>query len=67
MQKKQSDLLKKIGQSDLSLAEKGMLTVLLPMNPDEISLSVRELTNILKDKPGTITRVLKQLEKKGTD
>lgn len=61
------DLLKKIGQSGLLLEEKGIITVLESLAPEQIgSLSAQELQNYLpNDRPGTIVRVLRNLEHKG--
>lgn len=59
-------LIKKIGQSSLTLEEKGMIIVLSSLEPGQMSsLSVQELQNNLNDRPGKITRVLRSLEHKG--
>ena len=57
------DLFRRIGRSHLSLEEKGMMMILSDLNPD-VSLTVEYLQEKISDRPGTILRVLRNLEKK---
>ncbi len=57
--------LQKIGNSKLTLEEKGMLTVLSLLNPKEVSLTTEALQKQITDRPGTVVRVLRNLERKG--
>jgi Mn-dependent DtxR family transcriptional regulator len=59
-------LYRKIGQSsNFRVDEKGMLIVLIANNTNHKSMSVKELQELLPDKPGTVSRVIKNLERKG--
>lgn len=58
------DLCRRIGKSHLSLEEKGMVLILSDLNPD-VNLTVEYLQERISDRPGTILRVLRNLERKG--
>ncbi len=60
----EKELCRRIGRSHLSLEEKGMILILADLNPD-VSLTAEYLQERIADRPGTILRVLRNLERKG--